>query len=254
MRRRILAIIAAAVVALVGVSSVVLYAKGADARAAAAQEPRTVFVAKEAVPTGTKLKDAVSGGQLVKTSLAAKGVPAGALAEVTATNENLYALTDIAPGEYVLEARFGAQPQGVKAISVPEGQVAVSISLSDPARVGTFMTPGSRVVLFDTFEAAAAKGAEGAGTQTRVLLDDVLVIAMGATSLTPTPKATEGADDAAAAPAQAGALLTVAVTPDDAVRLVHGIQTGQLYAALRGDDAKVDTRVAVTSASLFDGS
>jgi pilus assembly protein CpaB len=45
--------------------------------------------------------------------------------------------------------------------------------------------------------------------------------------------------------------MTVAVTPADAVRLVHGINTGQLYAALRGTDAKVDLGKVVTETSLF---
>jgi pilus assembly protein CpaB len=69
---------------------------------------------------------------------------------------------------------------------------------------------------------------------------------MGETSLTPAPNAT-------AAPAAGGgtALVTVAVSPADATRLVHGIQTGSLYAALRGNDAKVDLTKAVTDQTLF---
>jgi pilus assembly protein CpaB len=47
--------------------------------------------------------------------------------------------------------------------------------------------------------------------------------------------------------------MTVAVTPADAVRLVHGIQSGSLYAALRGTDAKVNLGQVVTQASLFPG-
>jgi pilus assembly protein CpaB len=48
-----------------------------------------------------------------------------------------------------------------------------------------------------------------------------------------------------------GALMTVAVTPADATRLVHAIQTGNLYAALRGTDAKIDLGKVVSEASLF---
>ncbi len=150
------------------------------------------------------------------------------------------------PGSTSSSARFGQTPVGTKAINVPSGQVAVSLQLSDPARVGSFVTPGSRVVLFDSFDAAS--GSDGAGKSTRVLLDDVLVIAIGQTSLTPT------ANDSGAPPPGAesgGALVTVAVTPADAVRLVHGIQTGQIYAALRGTDAKVDLGKIVTQTSLF---
>jgi pilus assembly protein CpaB len=217
-----------------------------------------VYVVKTVVPSGTTLKDAVQNGLIVKTSVVAKGKPVGALGAVDGSNGGLFALSDIQPGEYVLTDRFGVKPIGTKAIEVPAGQVAVSIALADPARVGTFLTPGSKVVLYDTYtpksaaQQASTSSASGTATeQTRVLLDDVLVIAMGEASLTPAPAPAEG--EAAAATPVAGALMTVAVTPTDAVRLVHGIQTGTLYAALRGTDAKVDLGKVVSEASLFSG-
>lgn len=247
MGRRIVAIFAAALVALVGVGAVLIYARGADARAVAAQQPVDVYVAKAIVPSGTTLKDAVQSGLVIKTSVAAKGRPQGALSGVDSSNGGLFALSDIQPGEYVLADAFGVKPVGTKAINVPAGQVAVSIALSDPARVGTFLTPGSHVVLYNTYE--EGKAGSDASTETRVLLGDVLVIAMGEASLTPT--APNGGNDDDAAQPQAGALLTVAVAPTDATRLVHGIQTGRLYAALRGDDAKVDLGKVVSQTSLF---
>jgi pilus assembly protein CpaB len=255
MGRRLVAIFAAALVALLGAVAVLLYAKGADSRAIAAQQPTNVYVVKTIVPAGTTLKDAVQNGLIIKTSVAAKGVPIGALSGVDGSNGGLFALSDIQPGEYVLGDRFGVKPVGTKAIEVPAGQVAVSITLSDPARVGTFVTPGSKVVLYDTYTPVAKASASSSDTPaatsqaTQVLLDDVLVIAMGEASLTPAAPTT-GEGDEAAAPVP-GALMTVAVTPADAVRLVHGIQTGSLYAALRGTDAKVDLGKVVSEATLF---
>jgi pilus assembly protein CpaB len=241
MGRRIVAIFAAALVALLGVAAVLLYAHGADARAVASQQPVDVYVVKSVVPSGTTLKDAVQNGLIIKTSVVEKGRPAGALSAVDGSNGGLYALSDIQPGEYVLGSRFGAKPVGTKAIDVPAGQVAVS------------------VVLFDTFTptdtSASSTGSTGksGGQRTRVLLDDVLVIAMGQASLTPAAPATAGASGSSAAAPVPGALMTVAVTPADAVRLVHGIQSGSLYAALRGTDAKVNLGQVVTQASLFPG-
>ena len=229
-----------------------IYVRGADSRAVASQQPVEVYVAKALVPSGTTLKDAVQSGLIVKTSVAAKGRPMGALTGVDSSNGGLFALSDIQPGTFVLSDAFGVKPVGTKAIDVPAGQVAVSSALADPARVGTFLTPGSHVVLYNTYDATSSSndsgGDKGAQTQTRVLLDDVLVIAMGEASLTPAPAPKEGEEQTAPTP---GALLTVAVTPADATRLVHGIQTGSLYAALRGTDAKVDLGKVVSSASLF---
>jgi len=253
MGRRVLVVLAAVVVALIGVVAVVVYAQGADSRAVADQQPQTVFIAKALVPAGTTAAEAVATGLMVPTQVAAKGMPLGALSTVDEATGKLLALTDIAPGEFVTASRFGTTPLGQKAIQVPDGQIAISLALSDPARVGAFVSPGSHIVIYDTYAppvaaagTTAAAAAAVATKQTRVLLDDVLVIAMGSTTLTP-PAATAGA----AQPAAAGALVTVALPPALAAKLVQGIQTGSLYAGLRGTDTKTDLAQIVSDATLF---
>ncbi len=249
MGRRVLAVLAAVVVALIGVVAVVVYANGADARAVAGQEPQTVYIAKLLVPAGTTAAEAVATGLIVPTQVAAKGLPAGALSKIDDSTGKLLAMTDIAPGEFVVASRFGTTPLGQKAIQVPDGQIAISVALSDPAKVGAFVTPGSHIVIYDTFVPAAIGAAQAgavATKTTRVLLDDVLVIAIGSTSLTP-PAAADGQ----AAAASTGTLVTVALTPDTAAKLVHGIQTGTLYAGLRGTDTKTNLAQIVSDATLF---
>ena len=248
MGRRIIAITAAVLLALVGVVAVVLYANGADQRAVASAQPRTVFISTQAVPSGTTLNDAIAGGLIVETSLPAKSVPVGSLTAVTDDNKNLLALSEIAPGEYIQSARFGTTPQGSQAIRVPNGQIAMSLTLSDPARVGTFVAPGSHIVLYDSVAGATATaGAAPAQGGTHVLFENVLVIAIGSTALTPAqPKG-----EATAAPNQGGALVTLALTPDQAPRLVHALQNGSLYAGLRGDDVKIDTALIVTENNVY---
>ncbi|HEY8653605.1 MAG TPA: Flp pilus assembly protein CpaB, partial [Dermatophilaceae bacterium] len=179
MGRRVLVVLAAVVVALIGVVAVVVYAQGADARAVADQQPQTVYIAKALVPAGTTAAEAVATGLMVPTQVAAKGLPLGALSTVDEATGKLLALTDIAPGEFVTAGRFGTTPLGQKAIQVPDGQVAISLALSDPARVGAFVSPGSHIVIYDTYvppvTASGTTAAAAAAKQTRVLLDDVLV-------------------------------------------------------------------------------
>ena len=261
MGRRVVSIFAAALIALVGVVAVIMYAKGADARAVAANQPVAVYVSKAAVPASTTLKDAVRQGLIVKTQVAAKAAPLGALSEVNDQNSNLLAVTDIAPGEYIQSARFGTTPTGTKAIEVPQGMVAVSVQLSDPARVGSFVTPGTHIAIFDWYKIKAigddakSKALNAADVNgTSVLLDDVLVIGMGDAALN--PGQTQGGDGTkdGQAPA-AGApsfLVTVAVSPQNAARLIHGINNGNLYAALRSADLKVGTVPRVDDLNLFD--
>jgi pilus assembly protein CpaB len=245
MGRRIIAIFAAALIALIGVVSVLVYARGADARAVEAQQPVDVYVAKDKVAAGTVLKDALRQGIIVKTKVAAAGRPAGALTTVDDSNSSLLATTDIQAGEYLLAARFGTTPTGVKAIEVPAGMVAMSVQLSDPARVGTFVTPGSHIAIYESFKIrslgtdAKAKALNDADVKgTSLLLGDVLVIGMGQTALTPgNAPASDGKDSSSNSSAGAPQfLVTVAVSPTDAVRLVHGVNNGTLYAGLMGAD------------------
>jgi len=251
MGRRVIAVLAAVLVGLIGVGAVLVYAMGADSRAVAGQQPQTVFVAQERIPSGTTAADAVSRGLMVQTKIAAIGVPAGALTKVDATNGKLMAITDIGAGEFVVASRFGKAPTGQKAIQVPDGQVAVSVSLSDPGKVGSFVTPGSHIVVYDTF-VPGASGATSSGTkQTRVLLPDALVIAVGTTPLSPGANANVTAPGGQGQASSTAALVTVALPPDAAARLVHGIQTGTLYAALRGTDTPANLGQVVTDSTMF---
>ena len=123
----------------------------------------------------------------------------------------------------------------------------MSLTLSDPARVGTFVAPGSHIVLYDTIAGATATGgAAPVQAGTHVLFDDVLVIAMGSTALTPAQPTGQ-----ATAAQQGGTLVTLALTPEQAPRLVHALQNGTLYAGLRGSDVKIDTALVVTEANVF---
>ncbi|GAA4408556.1 hypothetical protein GCM10023168_26170 [Fodinibacter luteus] len=258
MGRRILAIVAAAIIALVGAVLVLLYARGADARAVEAASPATVYVSNTVVPAGTTLKDAVRLEQITQTQVAAASVPAGALTTVDDTNGALVALTDIAPGLYVLAAAFGEVPLGERKLQVGAGKLAVSLQLSDPARVGTFVTAGSNLTIFmthDMMEGGDADETEAANAdvqETSVLLDNVKVIAMGEASLTPPQQpAAEPGEEAQQQQNAPSFLVTLEVSPEQAARLVHGINNYTLYAGLRGAEVKVDPKLNVNDLTLL---
>jgi pilus assembly protein CpaB len=92
MGRRIIAITAAVLLALVGVVAVVLYANGADQRAyCLGPAADGVHLSLKPSPAGTTLNDAIAGGLIVETTLPAKSVPVGSLTAVTEDNKNLLA-------------------------------------------------------------------------------------------------------------------------------------------------------------------
>ena len=250
MGRRILAVVAALVVAFLGVVAVVVYAQAADGRAVAGQAPQTVFIAKAEVPMGTTAADAVSQKLMVPENVVAKGVPQGALKAVTADIGKLVATSAILPGEIVLTSRFGALPSTAKSLIIPDGKIAITVTLTDPQRIAPLLTPQSHIVIFDTTGVKSGGTTTTTPQMTRILLPDVEVIGVGDQTAQPAPAATTDP----AAPKAAGnvALVTVALSPTDAQLLVHAVQTGNLlYGGLLGTGAKVNAKNVVIDATTL---
>lgn len=243
MKKRAVAVLVATVLAVVGALLVVVYAKNADKRAIANAQPTTVYIAQKKIASGTTLREAERSQLLVQTQVAARAVPAGALKEITSENATLLATTDVQPGEILISARFGERPVGSKNIEITQGMIAVSIELEDPARVGKFVTPGSRIAVYRTYKIVDTDNDEDSKhfnsfnfKGTDLVLPDVKVIAMGEEPLS-APKKSSGTGDAKANDRKAQSfLVTVEVKPEDSVKLVHAIQSYELYAGLRGDE------------------
>lgn len=266
MKRRLGALIAALVLALIGAGLVVSYVHGADARAVESQDPVSAYLAAKLIPAGTSLAAAESEGLLSSTKVASTGRPAGALSAIDATNKNLVATTDIQPGEFVMAARFGAAAASEQAVGVPAGMVAISVQMTAPARVADFVTPGSHVAIYATHglkslgTSDAAKSFNGLNfTGTNVLLPDTEVIAFGSTPLQTTTNGSastgKGGSSGASSTGNdpAAYLVTVAVTPADSVRLVHAANGYKLYAGLLGSGAKVSPKGEVDDGNTFGG-
>lgn len=257
MNRRFVAVLVAILLAIAGAALVINYVRGADARAVAAQQPVKVYVAEKLIPAGTTLKDAQRTELIMETRVAADARPQGALQDITPDNNALLALSDVQPGEFVMAARFGTRPVGEKAIEVPSGMLAMSVELSDPARIGKFVTPGSDIAIYATHgmkvvgDDEATKAFNDLDLKgTTVLLDKVQVIAMGDTPLA-APKKEETGEEGKSTQAPSF-LVTVAVTPEQSIRLAHGINEYTLYAGLRGPDVKVPPNGHTDDTRIFD--
>jgi pilus assembly protein CpaB len=259
-----MAIVAALLVALLGASGVVFYAQHADARAVAGQATQQVLIAQAPVPQGTTARDALARKLIVAQTVVSRGVPAGALSEVTGATASLVATSAISAGEIVLASRFGQETKQVAPTGpVPDGHIAITVNLPDPERIAPLLTPGSHIVIYDTFNPRKSAPAVPDGGKlatgvtasrvTRVLFDDVNVIAVGAAQVKPadssTPSATPApSGDPAAVP---GALVTVALPPAEALRLVHAVQTGTLYCGLRGARVTVDHEALINDTTVL---
>lgn len=257
--RRFILLATAVVLALVGTLAVSSYVRGADARALAGQQQIKVLVAVKTVPAGVTGGDALTKGLVKLTTLARKAVPSDALTSIDAVKDQV-ALSDIVPGELLLPTRFGARVVARTGISLPAGDVAVTVSLDDPQHVGAFVVPGASVAVFDTFVSATGYVAPwipaGNGIAqdfrydhaTRVLLPRVSVLAVGSSTGTSTQKTA-----VTTGPTNTSLLVTLAVDQREAAKLIQGAQVGHLYFALLDARSHVDGGSGVDSRTLFDG-
>ena len=248
MGRRIVLLVAAAVIAALGTVLVYTYAKNADDRALADQNPVTVLVAKNEIPAGTPVTEAVENGDLEQKEVPRATAIDGAMTTVEPIKEQV-ALTTIFPNQQLSTQMFGKTLAAEQTLPIPSGNIAVSFQFTDPARVAGFVKPGSQVVVFLTIASESQQEA------TRVLLPKALVIGVGRTTTAPQP-ATDGtsgsSSDVAANQEQIPrALLTLALTDQEAAKLVYGSQHGTLYLGLLNDKSKVSDRLSVSAQNLF---
>jgi pilus assembly protein CpaB len=263
MNRRVTAVVAAVLLALLGTAAVLMYVRSADKRALAGQEAVQVYVAQKLVPAGTSLSDAVAGDLIAQEEVAAKGVPAQPLPTMSPSSAELVAVSDIQPGELVMSDRFGTQAVAKTPLKIPAGQMAVTVALTDPAHVGSFVTAGSQIAVFDTFNVQKGAGVTPSGDHlsdgfdkvraTRVLLPKLTVLAVGASTAAPDSDTSQGNQTTTTNNnPQATTLYTVAVTQAQAELLIHGTQTGTLYLALLTDASTVTSDGGVNDHTLFE--
>jgi pilus assembly protein CpaB len=235
--RRTVLLIAALVVAALGTALVWMYANRADERAQADAEPVQVLVATADIGAGTSGAAISESASVALQTLPTSAVPTGALNDLTPVTD-LVTLGPVFAGQVLLQQVFGTQQQSAGGLTLPEGSLGISIQLGDPQRVAGFVKPGSEVALFTT-----ASGVGGiAEQQTTVLLPRVLVAAVGPTVVA---QAAEGASNTEEIPT---AILTLALTQEEAQRVILASQTTQLYMGLLDAQSEVDTDLPGTTA------
>jgi len=235
--RRLGLLTAAVVVAALGTSMVFLYVKGANERALRDTQPQEVLVANTRVSAGTTVQDASNRGAFERRALPRLAIAAGALSNINPIRDKV-ALTTIFPGQQVLLQMFGESDAAATGpFRLPSGTLAVSFSFADPNQVAGFVQPGSRVAVFLTDEAADS---------TRVLLPRAQVVAVGpSTGSASTEPSTANQGQASRA------LLTLALTQAEAVKMIQAASKGTLYLGLLNEQSQVETGAGVNGAKLF---
>lgn len=246
-RRRILLAIAA-IVAVLGAILVVLYVHSSDDRAKKSYDFESVLVATSAIPAGESYGDATDQGKIDVKQVVTQDVVAGAATSVDSIDRSQVAQGTIFPGQQIVTQQFGAVSalpnQAVTNLELPAGDIAISLSLTDPGRVAGFVNQGSHVAIFAT-----------SPTYSRILLPNVLVIGVGSSALTngsTTPAgATSGSTTDTALPST---LLTIAVKQSDAQKVLLAQQAApanQLSFGLLNDKSKIKKQTVANPGNLF---
>lgn len=126
------------------------------------------------------------------------------------------------------------------------------MELTDPARVAGFVNPGSRVAIFASGDPELIK--EDGSTQelspyTRLLLPDVQVIGVGTTTVQQRTTTTEDGEQTTEEVPRT--ILTVAVSQEEAERVIYAARNGDLSFALRNDSSKVQDNAGVTAVDIM---
>lgn len=239
MKSRLIAGIAAVVLALVGAVMVFSYANRADVRAVQELEPVEVLVVQAAVPAGTPVAELTAS--VATAQLPDKSVADTALANLD-SSAGLVTAVDLIPGEQLVTERL-VKPEDLVtpgSVEVPAGLHEVSI-LVEPQRIaGGLITPGDYVGVFMSMGGGEEEGEEGgsASETTQLVVPRVLVSAVQrAPEPAPAAPAAEGTElteeEKAAAEAEklpSGSLMvTIALNPDQATRLVFASEFESIW-------------------------
>ncbi len=229
MARRGILLTVAAIIAALGTLLVFLYVNGADDRAAAPFDTVDVLRAVKVIAPGEAVEDAQAAGKFELQPVPKNQVLAGALADTTSL-EGKVATTTIYPGEQIIASKWGGSAE-TDVLPIPKGMMAISVNLTDPARVAGFLTPGAEVSIFYLGDDPKKEGSPLA----RMMLPRVTVIGVGST--TPGQTTTTAADGTATTEVLPKTLLTIAVSKEDAERVLLAFKNAELAFGLLTQDS-----------------
>ena len=240
MRRRLIAALAALVLAALGAVVLLAYVRGADARALAGVQTVDVLVVDRPVPEGTPGEELA---ELVRTErLPARAAVPGAVTDLDELAGRV-ATVDLQPGEQLHAARFAA-PEDLSVpgtVAPPEGAAEVSLLLEPQRAVGGRLAAGDTVGVHLSLDG-----------QTDVVLSRVLVTQVqGAPVAVADGEATDTASSGGAAPS-ASLMVTLGLRPEAAEAVVFGMEHGTVWLSLEPEGVDTSGTEVLTPANVYD--
>lgn len=152
MRRSVIGVVLALVLAGVGTVALVAFVSRAEARALEGEELVEVYVIAELIPAGTPAEQ-------IEPALVVEEVPLKVRPEDSVDNlGNLagqVAGVDLVPGEQLLSSRFVTRTNFTNreaGVDVPDDKIEITIALDPERAIGGLLLPGDTVAVFASFE------------------------------------------------------------------------------------------------------
>lgn len=274
MTRKVIGIIVALGLAVVGTIALVAYVSTAEDRALAGEELAQVYVVTSPVPAGTPATQLTSFIQVEEVPVKVKAQ--GAVDDLEALGDRVAAV-DLLPGEQLVNERmvdvaaFTDRAEGVK---VPDDMVEVTVELEPQRAVGGLVEPGQTVAVLSSFEpfdltadvvqvngqevavpqSVASEVAGSTPNSTETILRKVLVTAVqrttsggggiGSSDSTDTDRLETAPTDAL--------LVTLALRPIDAERVVFTAEWGTVWLAIDRDTVPDVDDPIMTRGNVYD--
>jgi pilus assembly protein CpaB len=252
--RRILTLIVAIVLAVIGTTAVLIYVKQADQRALNGQKAVTELVATQQIPAGTTARTAMTNGWLAGQKFPASSVPSTAIGSITPDVAGLVFTSSLPAGQLLTRPILGVSVTSQTGFAVPKGMVAISIQMCVDKAVAGYIQAGSKVAIFNTiFKVPVQNSGCGSlnitskqlGFKTRLVLNNVEVLAVGNAPASTSGGATSTAfsqnNNNNSTQGQTTELITVAVSQQDAERLINLATIYVPYMALLGNASGTTT-------------
>lgn len=264
MKKRIIGVVAAVLLALVGTAALVAYVQSAKDRAIAPEAETGVLVVSKRIPAGASADE-------IKASVRVEMVPTrlkqpGAITKLDDIGKSV-AKIELLEGEQLSENRLGSANQAD--LALPKNRLAISVAVEPERAVGGAIEVGDTVGVFLSFEpfdlgssADSATASTTTGQQpkkspnmTHLQFHKVLVtgVQLVGNSSDAVISRNNAANDEGAFPTapQQKLVVTLALTPPEAEQLVFAAEFGRIWLANQPATVSEDGTRIVTLGDVY---
>jgi Flp pilus assembly protein CpaB len=209
---------------IVGAAATYLVVRSSDDSTSVGAGKVAVLVAAAPIPAGTTGSAAVTGGLVKTKAVDPSAKPPTALADVSQLAGKTVTL-GVSEGEILMAEQFQQAQTRIGTLKIPDGKTALALQLANLPGVAGFAGAGDRVNIYGVVKAGADPKAPAG--MAHLIMQNTEVLNVNGTTL----PAVQGQ------PGGAGLLYLLAVSPQEAERLIYLSTFESLYFSLVAKDA-----------------